>query len=136
MKIMVTGSRYWADEAAVRSALLAATGGYPAEASLYVGDCPTGADHIAADWWLSMAGENSLHVVRARGDRSYQKLARNQLLVDNMPDVVLGFVLYGPGMSRGTHDTLNRAREAGLTLVVQERPAPADLVNIHRAWHG
>jgi hypothetical protein len=134
VKIAVTGSRYWDDKAAIHSALSAAVGS-GADAELYVGDCPTGADRISAAWWSACMGPDTLHVIRARGDRAYHKLARNQLIVDVMPDVVLGHVLYGPGMSRGTYDTLNRAREAGLSLVVQERPAPAELVNIHSTWH-
>lgn len=138
MKIVVTGSRYWDDKDAVWRALQSAcltAKGPDVEAELYVGDCPTGADHIATAWWRIAYGSDSLHVVRSRGERAYHKLARNQLLVDVMPDVVLGFVLYGPGMSRGTYDTLNRARDAGLDLLVQERPAPADLLKIHGAFH-
>lgn len=127
MKIAVTGSRHWTDKAAIHGALSAAVGSGE-DAELFVGDCPTGADRIAAAWWGACMGADTLHVIRARGDRAYHKLARNQLIVDVMPDVVLGYVLYGEGLSRGTYDTLNRAREAGLNLVVQERPAPADLV--------
>lgn len=143
MKIMVTGSRYWHDEEAVHAALMAAASSTVdprmplfSGAELFVGDCPTGADEIAASWWRKTIGEDSLHVARSRGQRSYQLLARNQLLVDNMPDIVLGFALYGPGMSRGTNDALNRAREAGLYLVVQERPASEQLLAMHGAFHG
>lgn len=128
MKIMVTGSRYWNDLEAVRDALAAAARGW-ANPQLYVGDCRTGADAIARDFWTKHVGDRSLHVACSDGAQGYQLLARNQLLVDNMPDLVLGFVLYGPRMSRGTNDALNRARQAGLYLVVQERPAPQDLLD-------
>jgi hypothetical protein len=128
MKIMVTGSRHWTDQEAIHSALMAAIGDDVDSSKLYVGDCPTGADAIAAGWWTAVMGVSSLYVVGARGRRPHQLLARNQLIVDHMPDVVLGFVLYGPWMSRGTNDALNRARENGLNLIVQERPAPADLI--------
>jgi hypothetical protein len=48
MRILVTGSRDWADEQAVRNALLAATAGMPGESVTVVhGDCPTGADAFA-----------------------------------------------------------------------------------------
>lgn len=129
MKIMVTGSRYWTDAAVIESALAAAIGGEPYGAKLFVGDCPTGADAFATRWWTESMGPATLHVARSAGPRAYQRLARNQLLVDCMPDLVLGYVLYGPRMSRGTHDTLNRAREAGLYLFVQERPAPQELLD-------
>jgi hypothetical protein len=127
VKIMVTGSRHWGDKLAVWSALQAAIGPDLPGARLYVGDCPSGADEIATSWWRENMTANNLHVIRSQGLKAYQMLARNQLLVDHMPDIALGFVLYGEGVSRGTNDALNRAREAGLWLVVQERPAPANL---------
>ena len=115
MRILVTGSRDWADREKVWSALNeAATFG----AMVVHGDCPTGADALAQAWTECQPDVN---VERFPADwAKHGKAAgpiRNQEMVDFGADLCLAFPL---GASRGTRDCMRRAEAAGIPVKVIE----------------
>jgi len=113
MRILVTGSRRWADEDAVWMAIVNEARAEPLV--IVHGDCPTGADAIAkagAEWMLDTVQE--AHPAdwsqgRGAGPR------RNQEMVDLGADLCLAFPL---GESPGTKDCMRRALAAGIPLHV------------------
>lgn len=123
MKVMVTGSRRWTDREAIAAAMFRAMDPYNHNV-LIVGDCPTGADAIAADIAKT---ELAFTVEEYRAEwRKHGKGAgplRNQAMVDQGPDVCLAFPMAD---SRGTWDAVTRARAAGLRVVVHGPPPRYD----------
>lgn len=144
-RVILTGSRRWEDREAIAVALanLASKHG---SLTVVHGDCPTGADRIAAEWCESVqrdvlkwgtGGANAVaephpadwrHCSREcnpahrkwRGDETYCPTAghrRNQEMADAGADLVLAFPI---GKSPGTRDMIKRAQAAGLRVEVYE----------------
>lgn len=106
-RVLVTGSRSWTDTEAIATALARE---WEPGAVLVTGGCPTGADAIAALVW---PGVVELHPA----DWSHGKSAgprRNAEIVALGADVCLAFSLG----TKGTEDTVRRARQAGIRTVV------------------
>lgn len=138
-RILITGSRDWTDEQAILDAIIdAAADKYaPEQVTIVHGACPTGADALAdriarrlgckperhpADWQACTA-ECRHGLRRTRDGREYCPQAghrRNQEMVDLGAHVVLAFQR---NQSRGTQDCVDRARAAGLTVVLKEEQA-------------
>lgn len=119
-RILVTGSRDWADHHVVDAAILDLCNWYPIdwdEVVIVHGNCPTGADKMADEFAL----DTGISVERHSADwKKYGRAAgpkRNQQMVDAGADIVLAFK--NPG-SRGTQDCINRATKAGLIVKVYE----------------
>lgn len=114
-RILITGSRTWTNEHAIRDALatLIAQHG-PENVTIIHGACPHGADqltdHIAQTW-------TGLTIERHPADwATHGKAAgplRNQQMVDAGADICLAFVRDG---SRGTRDCTRRAHAAGILV--------------------
>lgn len=127
-RLLVTGSRRWADREAVTRALddaVRGLGAQPADVTLVVGDCPTGADQVATQW--ARRNGVGLEVFRASW-RTYGKAAgpiRNQAMVDSGADLALAFWLPG---SKGTTHAMTAARTAGVPVRL--------LSDGHNAPHG
>lgn len=108
MRILVTGSRDWGDEAIVRNALESLRVSW---ATLVSGACPTGADAIAErlaeqwGWTIERHPAEWKKYGRSAGPR------RNKEMVDSKPDICVGFV---KNNSRGATGTLKMAEEAGI----------------------
>jgi hypothetical protein len=104
VRILVTGSRDWDDEAAVRAALTGLVAGRPGPHVVVHGACPTGGDAIAD----RVAAELGLTVERhpARW-RRYGRTAgyrRNAEMVALGADVCLAFIRdASPGASMTAH---------------------------------
>lgn len=113
MRVLVTGSRNWTNEAAVYSALteLIRTSN---RITVVHGACPTGADAIAHHWATSVPGATA-EPHPAEWDRHGKAAGpiRNQQMVDLGADVCLAFLL---GESRGTRDCMRRAEAAGIPV--------------------
>jgi hypothetical protein len=110
-RVLVTGSRNWADVTAVWQSLDAQAALGPMV--LVHDDCPTGADKIADDW----ARARAVPVERHPADwGAYGKSAgprRNQEMVDLGADVCLA---YPEAVSRGTRHCMSRAEAAGIPV--------------------
>lgn len=113
MRILITGSRNWADAEIIDRALRNLHQVNP-DAVLVSGACPTGADHLAEEMWKSWGGTVELHP--ADWDR-YGKAAgprRNQEMVDLGADICLAFPLTD---SRGTKHCMGAAKKAGIPVL-------------------
>jgi len=122
MRILVTGSRNWADRPAIHNQLRSLRRFNPDQGPYVIvhGGCPSGADAIANDFGLYVEpGEWELEVHRADWGRTGKAAGpiRNQFMVDTRPDFVLAFPLGG---SRGTRDCIRRAQVARLPMIVTE----------------
>jgi Ni,Fe-hydrogenase III small subunit len=110
-RLLVTGSRDWADEDMVRRAL--AEHSQP-EVVLVFGACPTGADAMAEACWPGP-------VERHPADwRRYGRSAgprRNAEMVAAGADLCLAFIRNG---SRGATHTAGLAERAGIPVVLYE----------------
>lgn len=112
LRILVTGSRDLTDAALVESALYQAAVG---RCVLVVGDCPTGADKFARDYWA----KSTMPIEVFRADwTAHGKAAgplRNQAMVDSGVDKCLAFYREGAG-NRGTSHCVRAARTAGVPV--------------------
>lgn len=116
MRVILTGSRKWADKKAVFTALedlFREHGPYV----LVHGACATGADAIADEWVRLTGEERGVFCVRYRADWENRGQAagpeRNARMVKTGADLVVAFPL--PGGS-GTQHTMRLAREAGIEV--------------------
>jgi hypothetical protein len=114
LKILVTGSRDWADPRTIELEVFRALYEWKTphrEAVLIHGACPTGADALADDY----ARATGMHVIRRPADWDrYGKRAgflRNVELVELEPDVCLAFIRQD---SKGATMTANLAEKAGI----------------------
>jgi len=131
-RVLVTGSRDWADQKAVFDALDACFARYAYRAKLssgYLdwavtvvhGDCPTGADHWAHVWYEIRKTLWHEHVLEDPHPADWDRLgkaaggARNQVMADKGADECLAFYWYGAG-NAGTADCASRAAEAGIPV--------------------
>ncbi|ASR86067.1 hypothetical protein SEA_APPLETREE2_84 [Mycobacterium phage Appletree2] len=130
-RILVTGSRDWRDDTAVRLALTIHCV-CEDEITIVHGHCPTGVDAIADRFavkhprctperhpanWEAPCGPQCHHRPRSKNGKPYcpiQGHIRNQEMVDLGADVCLAFPL---GESRGTRDCMKRAERAGIHVI-------------------
>ncbi|MFJ5294470.1 DUF2493 domain-containing protein [Streptomyces sp. NPDC088348] len=114
-RILVTGSRDWADHDVVRDALAAATYQH-VPAVIVHGACPSGADAMAS-WWVRRYRHLGLTEERHPADWKANGRAagpiRNALMVNLGADVCLAFI---KGGSRGASHTAGLAELAGITV--------------------
>lgn len=134
MRILVTGSRDWADERLVHETLDDLLGQY-GTFTLVEGGCPTGADKHAADWvalhpevpheqypadWSTHDWEGVTPVRCYHRPTSGRCPAagprRNQLMCDLGADLCVAFS-DDLTQSRGTKDCSTRSKTAGIPVV-------------------
>lgn len=115
MRILVTGSRYWGDRDLLWMTLNRIV---PPFSTIVHGDCPSGADRLAADW---VEAQPDVKVEAHPANWSLEGKGagpmRNQRMVDLGADLCIAFP---QGESRGTRDCMRRARAAGIPVVVVE----------------
>jgi hypothetical protein len=117
-RILVTGSRDWDDEQAIRDAI--------ADVAMMQGDdfilvhgAARGADSLAAqvvDGWGGKA-RTEAHPADWHGEGRAAGILRNQRMVDLGADICLAFP---KGESRGTRDCIRRAEKAGIPVRIYE----------------
>lgn len=115
-RVLVTGSRAWVDEAAVRTALTRAWRDAGQPLTVVHGGCPAGADAIAAAWVREheLCGiTQEVHAADWRRVGRWAGPARNAAMVAAGADLTLAFPL---GESRGTRHTMQLARDAGIPV--------------------
>jgi hypothetical protein len=113
LRVLVCGSRIWADQSKVEEVLERVTAGV-AKVTLVQGDA-RGADRTAAEfarlrgWTVESAPAN--WGSEGRGAR----VARNQrMLLSGRPDFLVAFIDERDRPSPGTRDVVRRARQAGV----------------------
>lgn len=130
MRILVTGSRTWADKRIIREAL--ATVWHPRNILVH-GACPTGADMLAEQCWTHWGGRTEPHPAetvcqpcrddcrhgprrRDRNGRSYCPVPpqrRNRLMVEAGADLCLAFI---QSKSPGATECARLAHRAGIPV--------------------
>jgi hypothetical protein len=99
-RVLVTGSRDWADRVVIRQALADAWAWY-SPAVLVSGACPTGADALAEECWSHWGGEVERHPADWARHSTRAGPLRNREMVALGADLCLAFIRNG---SRGaTH---------------------------------
>lgn len=114
MRILVTGSRDWADGEAIRKALEPFRS--PADGSLPIlvhGGCPTGADALADSCARSWGWETEVYPADWSAHGRAAGPIRNQRMVDSRPDFCLAFIRNG---SRGATGCVEMAERAGISV--------------------
>lgn len=116
MKVIVTGSRKWSDGGRVwreLTKLFVTSGPF----HLMHGDCSTGADAMAHQWFQGVGRELGCTEERFAANWEVGPRAgpdRNRRMVRAGADLVLAFPL--PEGS-GTQNTMNLARQANITVI-------------------
>ena len=117
-RVIVTGSRNYADAEKVHAALYWELEQTTGTLTVVHGGCPTGADAIA-EQWVRVAALAGLPVRRIEYKADWDRLGksagpiRNARMVSDGADVVLAFPL---GQSRGTRNTMKLAATAGIPV--------------------
>ena len=121
MRLLVTGSREWADDAKMHDHLLTAAveaGGYmegPDPITLIHGGCPRGADAMADVMAQVFGWLIEVHLADWRMGKQAGHW-RNQHMVNLGADLCLAFFVHGAA-NRGTSDCVARANEAGIPII-------------------
>ena len=111
-RVLVTGSRNWADRQTMLEVLSSAWKLYPG-ATLVHGSCK-GADLMAEEIWLGFGGEVEPHPADWITHGKAAGPIRNKRMVELGADVCYAFVLEG---SIGTSQCLLSARQAGIPTI-------------------
>ncbi|KOV84720.1 DUF2493 domain-containing protein [Nocardia sp. NRRL S-836] len=108
LRILITGSRTWADRAMIRAALAEV---WNPDSVLVSGACPNGADALCEACWAHWGGKIERHP--ADWDRYGRRagFVRNEEIVKAGADVCLAFIR---GNSAGASNTAKLAQEAGI----------------------
>ncbi len=109
MKVLVCGSRDWQDEDRILDEITEA-----GATEIITGDC-RGADKLALKCAARLGLPAKMFPALWGRHGKAAGPSRNQEMVDEKPDVCLAFVLPG---SRGTWDTVNRCKRAGIPVKV------------------
>lgn len=116
-RILITGSRDWDNEPILWGAMEQE---WVNGCTYIVGDCPTGADHLAYDYWQKMLANSSFlekyYAKWFQHGRAAGPL-RNQEMVDTGADICLAF---RKNNSRGTRDCIIRAEAADIPIRLWE----------------
>ncbi|MEV0766616.1 SLOG family protein [Nocardia sp. NPDC050435] len=107
-RILITGSRTWADRPIIRAALAEV---WSPEAILVSGACPRGADALCEACWAHWGGRVERHPADWRAHGRAAGFVRNQAMVALGAEVCLAFIRDN---SRGASHTAALARAAGI----------------------
>lgn len=120
MRVLLTGSRTWKKRAPIEAMMLGLSVVYP-KVHFILGDAPNGLDKFARE----ICKDHGLsHVVHeAHWDKLGKSAGheRNGRMVKDRPDVAFAFRM--DGVSRGTDDCIEQARQAGIPSYIM-RPLP------------
>jgi hypothetical protein len=121
-RVLVTGSRAWADAAAVTAALEALRAEHGHRLAVVHGACPRGADAIADAWCRARGVPAERHQADWAGRGRGAGMARDAAMAATRPDLCLAFILdASPGATR----CARLAEEAGVrTLRHTARTTP------------
>lgn len=110
--VLLTGSRDWTDAGLIRETLTRLNDTIPGLVIRH-GDCPTGADAIAAQWCAANAvAQDPVPADWAAHGKAAGPI-RNQAMLDREP-CPEAYVAFHKGASRGTQDMVVRCEKAGI----------------------
>lgn len=116
MRLLITGSRTWDNEAAIRAVLDPFTFGPFDTLPVLVHGAATGADTIAAEYWKSLGLPDEPHAPNYRRYAKKQApLIRNVQMVQLGADRCIAFILNG---SRGATHCSDLAKKAGIPTTI------------------
>jgi YspA, cpYpsA-related SLOG family len=110
-RILITGSREYADYNCMQDAILDYTRGY----SVVVHGGARGADQLAQKICDELHIRTEVHMADWEHEGKRAGVLRNQHMVNLGADICLAFPI---GESRGTRDCIKRARKAGIPVEV------------------
>ena len=119
MKILVCGSRDWADEKAIERELRK----LPPGTTIVHGACPTGADALADKWAMKLGLQIRRYPAdwetegKAAGPKRNAAMVRTEHRSGDPVTFALAFTT-DISRSRGTKDCVERARKAGIRVQV------------------
>ncbi|MGH3979878.1 MAG: SLOG family protein, partial [Pseudonocardiaceae bacterium] len=108
-RVLVTGSRAWIDPVVIRTALRSEWS--EGTAVLVTGCCPTGADRLAEQIWVSWGGAVERHPAEWKRYGRTAGFRRNAEMVAAGADVCLAFIR---ARSSGATHTAELAQAAGI----------------------
>lgn len=114
-RLLVTASRTWTDEGAIREEL---TRRYQPGMVLVSGHCPAGGDAIAERVWRELGGQVEEHPADWRAHGKSAGHRRNAVMVRSGPDEAVAFILDG---SPGATGCAQLAEKAGIPVDRFER---------------
>ncbi|MGH7746139.1 MAG: SLOG family protein [Candidatus Dormibacteria bacterium] len=120
-RVLITGSRTWADVEAIRRALSEVGREFGRDTVLVSGACPRGADRICEDIWAGWGGSLELHPADWHRHGRGAGYRRNAAMVALGADVCLAFILDD---SRGASHTAGLAEAAGIPTHHYKRGSP------------
>ena len=116
LRLLITGSRSWADEDFIASVLqdIWVEYGSPTDAIMVNGKCPKGADLIGERVWRRMGLEIEPYPAEwNKYPRGAAGPIRNKQMVDTGADVCVAFMIHG---SVGTSGCVKLAEKAGIPV--------------------
>jgi hypothetical protein len=113
-RILVTGSREWADHQLIHNVLSACRAGV-SEMVIVHGVCPHGADAVAQAWCERHGVPSELYPADWARLGKAAGHARNQVMIDKGADVCYAFYWEG-AVNSGTADCVARAEAAGISV--------------------
>lgn len=120
MRVLVTGSRDWADRYAVYDALDQALARAKSKGMVVVqGDCNTGADAMARSWARNNAIPCESHPAAWKANGRAAGPRRNKAMVAMGADVCLAFQR---GQSKGTQNCIDLCEKAGISVILFTEP--------------
>jgi hypothetical protein len=115
-RILITGSRDWVDDELIEAALVCCFDDEPT-AVLVSGACPTGADHIAEEYWRGMGGTVERHPANWKLYGKRAGFVRNKNMVQIGADECLAFIKNESKGATHTRDLAVAANIATTTFV-------------------
>lgn len=117
-RVIVCGSRSWWNDTQIQERLA----DLASEAVLVHGDCDTGADRIASEYWRWLGREDEPHPADWDGHGRRAGPIRNSEMAALGADVCIAF--RGKGKSNGTDDMVRKARAAGIPIELIQEETP------------
>jgi YspA, cpYpsA-related SLOG family len=121
MRALICGSRSFEDAAIVKAVLHGMSAGRPITV---IEGGATGADHLANTWAVVNGARHEKYPAKwTTHGKAAGHIRNQQMLNEGQPDVVIAFIDKPLTESKGTHNMVRRARQAGIpTYVVEKMP--------------
>jgi len=116
-KIAITGSREWKDVQEIEKVLTNVSKDKSKKYTLIAGGAK-GADTIAENIARKLKWDVIIHLPDWKQHGHAAGPIRNQLIIDEIPDILLAFPMPS---SRGTYDTIQKANKSNIKVIICEK---------------